>query len=81
MKEIPHRLWLTESRDNGSTWSAPIPTEFSDADLKFHLARLLDGRFYYVGNPLWHRTPLVLSLSRDGVHFDQHFILAECAAD
>ena len=77
VKEIPHRLWLTESRDNGLTWSAPIPTEFSDAHSKFHFGRLPDGRFYYVGNPLWHRTPLVLSLSRDGVHFDQHFILAE----
>lgn len=75
--EIPHRLWLTESRDNGVTWSAPIPTGFSDANSKFHFGRLPDERFYYVGNPLWHRTPLVLSLSRDGVHFNQHYILAE----
>jgi hypothetical protein len=42
---------------------------------------LPDGRFYYVGNPLVKRTPLVLSLSRDGVHFDQHFILAEAHRD
>jgi hypothetical protein len=77
VKEIPHRLWLTESRDNGLTWSDLVPTEFSDAGSKFHFGRLPDGRFYYVGNPLWHRTPLALSLSRDGVHFDQHFILAE----
>jgi hypothetical protein len=76
-KEIPHRLWVTESRDNGLAWSAAVPTGFSDAGSKFHFGRLPDGRFYYVGNPLWHRTPLVLSLSRDGVHFDQHFILAE----
>jgi hypothetical protein len=77
VKEIPHRLWLTESRDNGLTWSTPVPTGFSDANSKFHFGRLPDGRFYYVGNPLWHRTPLILSLSRDGVHFNQHYILAE----
>ncbi|HTA94683.1 MAG TPA: exo-alpha-sialidase, partial [Verrucomicrobiae bacterium] len=77
VEELPHRLWLTESRDNGLTWSEPVPTGFSDANSKFHFGRLPDGRFYYVGNPLWHRTPLVLSLSRDGVHFDQHYILAE----
>ncbi|MGD0138862.1 MAG: exo-alpha-sialidase [Tepidisphaeraceae bacterium] len=80
-KEIPHRLWLTESRDDGSTWSPPVPTGFSDAGSKFHFGRLPDGRFYYVGNPLVKRTPLVLSLSRDGVHFDQHFILAEAHRD
>lgn len=76
-KQLPHRLWLAESRDNGLTWSAPVPTGFSDAGSKFHFGRLPDRRFYYVGNPLWHRTPLVLSLSRDGVHFNQHYILVE----
>jgi hypothetical protein len=76
-KQIPHRLWLTESRDNGLTWSAAVPTGFSDAGSKFHFGRLPDGRFYYVGNPLAKRTPLVLSLSRDGMQFNWHFILAE----
>ena len=76
-KQIPHRLWLTESRDNGLTWSPAVPTGFSDAGSKFHFGRLRDGRFYYVGNPLAKRTPLVLSLSRDGRQFNQHFVLAE----
>ena len=72
------RLWLTESLDNGATWSTPVETEFSDANAKFHFGRLPDGRFYYVGNPLaGNRTPLVLSLSRDGVKFDQHFVLGD----
>ena len=35
----------------------------------------------FVGNPMWHRTPLVLSLSHDGVHFNQHYILAEAHRD
>ena len=73
-----HRLWLTESRDNGATWSTPVETDFSDTNAKFHFGRLPDGRFYYVGNPVGGgRTPLALSLSRDGVKFDQHFILGE----
>lgn len=72
------RLWVSESRDDGATWSAPVETDFSDCNAKFHLGRLPDGRFYYVGNPLaGNRFPLVLSLSRDGVSFDRHFVLGE----
>lgn len=75
-KQFRHRLWVTESGDNGKTWSEPAETEFSDTDAKFHFGRLPDGRFYYVGNPIGHgRTPLVLSLSHDGMKFDEHFIL------
>ena len=76
----PHdgRLWLSESRDDGATWSAPVPTAFSDTNAKFHFGRLPDGRFYYVGNPVGSgRTPLVLSLSRDGERFDRHYILGD----
>ncbi len=76
----PHdgRLWLTQSRDDGATWSQPLPTAFSDTNAKFHFGRLPDGRFYYVGNPVGGgRTPLALSLSRDGARFDQHYILGE----
>ena len=73
-----HHLWLTESRNNGATWSEPVETNFSDTNAKFHFGRLPDGRFYYVGNPIGGgRTPLVLSLARDGVRFDQHFILGD----
>lgn len=77
-KQFQCRLWLTESRDNGATWSTPVETAFSDTNAKFHFGRLPDGRFYYVGNPIGRgRSPLVLSLSRDGVTFDKHFILGE----
>lgn len=37
-----------------------------------------NGRFFNVGNPIGNgRMPLVLSLSRDGVSFDQHCVLGE----
>ena len=75
------RLWLTESVDDGATWSAPIETQFTDNNAKFHFGRLPDGRFYYVGNPdpepRGARCPLVLSLSEDGAAFDRHYILAD----
>lgn len=76
----PHdgRLWLTRSRDRGASWSAPVPTGFSDTGAKFHFGTLPDGRCWYVGNPIGAgRTPLVLSLSRDGVTFDRHHILGD----
>lgn len=76
--QFRHRLWLTESRDNGRTYSAPVETEFSDTNAKFQFGRLPDGRFFYVGNPVGGgRTPLVLSLSRNGLEFDRHLILGE----
>jgi len=73
-----YRLWITESHDEGLTWSVPSETNFSDTNAKFHFGRLPEGRFYYVGNPIGEgRTPLVLSLSDDGVRFDQHYILGD----
>jgi hypothetical protein len=75
---VRYRLWLTESADDGLSWSAPVETDFSDTDTKFHCGRLPDGRYYYVGSPIGSgRTPLVLSLSRDGVRFDEHCILGD----
>ncbi len=75
------RLWVTESSDEGETWSAPAPTAFTDTVAKFHFGRLPDGRFYYVGNPdpkySGKRNPLVLSLSNDGIRFDRHWVLAD----
>ncbi len=75
------RLWLTESRNDGQSWSRPVETAFSDNDSKFHFGRLPDKRFYYVGIPdtLHHysRNPLVLSLSLNGETFDKNYIIAD----
>jgi hypothetical protein len=73
-------LWLTESKNNGNSWSRPAEAPFSDNDSKFHFGRLPDKRFYYVGIPdtLHHydRNPLVLSLSKGGKSFDKNYIIA-----
>ncbi len=75
------KLWLTESKDDGVHWSFPIETNFTDNDSKFHFGRLPDDRFYYMGIPdtLHHyaRTPLVLSISKDGKSFDKNYIIAD----
>ncbi len=75
------KLWLTESADNGESWSLPVVTSFTDNDSKFHFGRLPDKRFYYVGIPdtLHHydRLPLVISISADGKAFDKHYIIAD----
>ncbi len=70
---------LTESRDDGTSWSAPETIAFHNNNTKFHCGRLPDGRFYIVGSPDpdGRRCPLVLSLSQDGVNFNEHFILAD----
>ncbi len=75
------RLWLTQSKDNGISWSFPVETLFSDNDSKFHFGKLPDNRFYYVGIPdtlnHYSRTPLILSVSADGNAFTQHYIIAD----
>jgi hypothetical protein len=74
-------LWLTESKDDGLSWSLPVEASFSDNDSKFHFGQLPDKRYYYVGIPdtLYHyrRNPLVLSLSRDGKSFCRDYIIAD----
>lgn len=81
LRSNTERLWACASRDDGASWSIPSPTGFTDNVSKFHLGRLPDGRHYYVGcpdpEPRWRRNPLVLSLSRDGLRFDRHAIIAD----
>jgi hypothetical protein len=71
----PETMWITESKDNGVTWSPPAELPlFRNSSAKFHFGRLPDKSYYYVGSPNG-RNPLVLSLSRDGINFNQHFLL------
>lgn len=81
LRSETEHLYVSASRDDGASWSAPRETQFTDNATKFHFGRLPDGRFYYVGcpdpAPRYQRSPLVLSLSADGVRFDRHFILGD----
>ncbi len=74
-------LWGSISEDQGQSWSLPQPTDFTDNRTKFFLGRLPDGRYYHVGTPdpfpPRTRHVLALSLSDDGMRFDQHFLLED----
>ena len=73
------RLWAAFSEDYGKTWTEPYPTNFTDAGAKFMCGRLPDGRYYVVSNPVpkSNRNPLCISLSRDGYHFDERYIIGD----
>lgn len=79
LRSDQRRLYETVSVDQGETWSEAQPTDFVTCNTKFHMGRLPDGRYYHVGSPdpTGARCPLVLSLSKDGVVFDQEYILDE----
>jgi hypothetical protein len=72
-------LAVSESRDGGENWSEPMRTDYTDCRSRFHFGRLPDGRFYGLTCPApgSARTPLVLAASRDGVVFDQHYLLGD----
>ena len=77
-KEHSGVLYASESADLVD-WSLPHATEFTNDTSKFHVGRLSDGRYYWLGNPLVGngRDPLALSLSEDGENFTRHIILGE----
>jgi hypothetical protein len=72
-------LMVTESPDNGRTWSEPALTNYTDCGCRFHFGRLPDGRFFGLScpKPRSGRTPMVLAVSRDGGVFDRHYILGD----
>jgi hypothetical protein len=79
---------VTESRDEGLTWSRPKLTDFTDATCRAHFGRFPDGRFFCMSCPTpgpvvetgrspGPRTPAILALSHDGVIFDRHYIVGD----
>lgn len=44
-------LGVTESRDDGLTWSTPMLTSFTDNACRSHFGRLPDGRFFALSCP------------------------------
>lgn len=84
------RMGVSESRDDGRTWSQPRLTGFTNSVSRSHFGRLPDGRFFCVNCPTPPRagaapstrnprTPVVLALSDDGVVFDRHYIVGDDA--
>lgn len=73
----PYVLAVSESRDQGKSWSKPMLTQFSDCGSKCQFGTLPDGRYFCIScpQPGSGRTPLVLALSEDGAVFDQQFII------
>lgn len=64
------RICIADSRDGGRTWSQPIPLDLPNPNSGIDLVHLRDGRFVLIENPVpLGRTPLVLALSTDGLHF------------
>jgi hypothetical protein len=72
-------LAVTESRDNGMTWSEPVMTSYTDCGCRFQFGRLPDGRFFGLScpKPKGGRSPMVLATSMDGVVFDRHYVLGD----
>ncbi len=76
------RLGVSESCDNGLTWSTPELTDYTEVIARAHFGRLPDGRYFGMncpgpGTPHRPRTPAVLALSADGDVFDQHFLIGD----
>ncbi len=65
-------LYAALSRDDGRTWSPFYRTNIPDSPSLTTAGRLPDGRIVLVHSPVARvRDPLVLSLSSDGIVFDQ----------
>lgn len=65
------------SSDNGKNWSTPMATTMPDSRAKQSAGNLPDGRAFLINSPSGTkaRTPLTITLSRDGKLFDRAFLL------
>ncbi|MCP5548188.1 MAG: exo-alpha-sialidase [Akkermansiaceae bacterium] len=77
------RVMAAESSDGGKTWSAPVVTSLPDSRSKQSAGNLPDGTAFLVNNPTGckRRSPLVMSLSKDGRHFDRAYLLRTLGED
>lgn len=72
------RLFLSESRDLGRSWTAPVATDFTDAQSKLVTLRLSDGRVVLVSNPspgAVRRRLLAAAVSDDGRTFERMYAI------
>jgi predicted neuraminidase len=71
------RICVSDSTDNGLTWTAARPLDVPNPNSGIDIVRLPDGRFVLAyNNTLVGRTPLNLAISRDGEHFQSFRTIA-----
>ena len=71
-------IWMSESYDNGMTWTDAYQTSISSDSTMMNFGRLPDGRFYFVGSvDFKERWPLDLYISEDGMNFDKAYTLRD----
>ena len=86
--ETHSRMGVSESHDDGRTWSKPRLTSFTNSVSRSHFGRLPDSRWFCVNCPTpprpglppstrTPRTPVILAISEDGVVFDRHFVVGD----
>jgi hypothetical protein len=76
-QENSFRQLASESCDRGETWTTPAVTVMPDARQKQSAGNLPDGTAFLVHAPTGNklRSPLAVSLSKDGRVFDRAFLL------
>lgn len=64
------RICISDSFDDGKTWSTPRALDVPNPNSGIDIVRLHDGRIVLAYNPTTEgRSPLALAVSRDGEHF------------
>lgn len=71
-------LCTTVSRNNGTTWSPPVQTNYFDSTARTSAGNLSDGTAWLINNAMperSNRSLLTLALSKDGIAFDRAWII------
>lgn len=71
-------LCVSDSFDNGETYTEPRVTAFTDNNSKFYCMRLGNGRYAVISNPVQKskRCPLSVSISEDAESFNARYDIA-----
>lgn len=78
------RLYVNYSDDGGHTFSTPVLSDIPDSMSRAYAGRLCDGRYFLVNNAvpiLLDRRALTLSLSKDGVIFDDVWMINDSPSE
>ncbi|MBR2284467.1 MAG: exo-alpha-sialidase [Ruminococcus sp.] len=78
-----YRKLISYSLDDGATWSKVQSTDMPDARTKQSAGNLSDGTAFMAGCPVTNslRSPLAVTLSKDGKTFDYAYLLRSNSSD